>query len=59
MLTTDDLDSLRGTTIIDADLREDGGRQRLRLLIEGRSGIRGTLAISAQLDELRMADESG
>lgn len=58
MLTPDDLDSLRGMTIIDAELPEDGGRQRLRLLMED-GHERFTLAIWAQRDELQMADDSG
>lgn len=54
MLTTDDLLSLRGTTIADAEIREQDGGQVLRLHLAGG----GILAISARADGLNIEDQS-
>ena len=56
MLTTDDLDSLRGVTIIDSETRADPphGGVRLRLLLAGGS----ILGIEVVDGALNVADET-
>jgi len=54
MLTKDDLSSLRGVTIVDAEIHERAGGQVLRLHL--RSG--NILAISTTKDGLDMVDET-
>lgn len=55
MLTTDDLDSLRGVTISDAQIRDQDGRQVLRLHLDGG----GILAISTDAEGgLSVADQT-
>jgi hypothetical protein len=54
MLTTDDLNSLRGQTIADAERHERSGREILRLHLQGG----GILAITGDESGLNVADES-
>jgi hypothetical protein len=54
MLTNDDLDSLRGVRIADAELREREYGQVLRLYLDGG----GILALTARADGLNLADEA-
>lgn len=55
MLHSDDLDSFKGATIGDAEIRErPGGGSYLRLHLAGG----GVLAISPDGDSLNVADES-
>lgn len=54
MLTIDDLESLRGITVGEAEIREREGLQVLRLHLEGG----GILAFTAENSEINLADES-
>ena len=54
MLTIDDLASLRGVTVADAEIRTHAGRQVLRLHLA--SGA--ILAISSEDDGLNVTDET-